>query len=413
MGNIYGIVQALCWYSNASYIALANIIGTLFFPECDASLRLIFVLGAFAISYIGRPLGAWFFGWYSDKFGRLNAAYYSLLAFAIATFILGSLPTYSSLGILASLLFIAMQLIQGFAFGGTYTLASTVVEHVHASERYFAGSLGAVGFMVGYLTGSLGATLMDYFFGISFLQEFGWRLPFWVASCAMIFTLFKFFPKHSSVTSANSNLADSNMPSNSNKKTHFGNNPLKDLEKISFISLFKAVSITFLDMVGSYFFFVYFPNYRISVLNHEPYVVWFQISISLLVMLVVTPFIGKAADAYGGLKFLRISAIAYIFFGLFAPWNSFWWPIVFAMTLAFCYAVLGPWMVLLFPKHSRGRASSLVYSLVGMTISIVCPVIFSSLAAWDIRFLGFSLSVVGIFCYFVLFNEKEDGVKKE
>src|SRR5687767_12501380 len=111
------IGNVLEWFDFAVYGYLAGTIAHLFFPAHDQTTSLIAAFGVFAVGFLMRPLGGLLFGYIGDRYGRSPALLCSIGAMALATLVMGLLPTYESAGLGASLLMIACRIAQGLAVG--------------------------------------------------------------------------------------------------------------------------------------------------------------------------------------------------------------------------------------------------------------------------------------------------------
>ena len=109
------------WYDFSIYGFFAYAIGENFFPSAHASSELIDAFGVFAAGFLMRPVGAVLFGHIGDRYGRGNALTLSVVAMAVPTFLIGLLPTFKQIGVTASVLMVALRLIQGLSVGGEYT----------------------------------------------------------------------------------------------------------------------------------------------------------------------------------------------------------------------------------------------------------------------------------------------------
>ena len=118
------------WYDFYLYGSLAAIIAKQFFAGLDPTSAFIFALLAFAAGFIIRPFGALVFGRLGDMIGRKYTFLVTILIMGLSTFLVTFLPTYSSWGIAAPIMLIALRLLQGLALGGEYGGAATyVAEH--------------------------------------------------------------------------------------------------------------------------------------------------------------------------------------------------------------------------------------------------------------------------------------------
>src|ERR1051325_8638543 len=124
------------WYDFYLYGSLAGIITKQFFSGVNETTGFIFALLAFAAGFAVRPLGALVFGRLGDLWGRKNTFLVTMTLMGIGTFLIGVLPTYASIGIIAPVLLIALRLVQGLALGGEYGGAATyVAEHAPKGKR--------------------------------------------------------------------------------------------------------------------------------------------------------------------------------------------------------------------------------------------------------------------------------------
>src|SRR5215471_9523733 len=124
------------WYDFYIFGSLATVISPLFYPPGNDSLALIAYLMTFAVGFVVRPFGALFFGRIGDLVGRKYAFLITLLIMGTATAVIGLLPTYETIGLLAPILLILIRILQGLALGGEYGGAATyVAEHVPDEKR--------------------------------------------------------------------------------------------------------------------------------------------------------------------------------------------------------------------------------------------------------------------------------------
>jgi len=173
------IGTAIEWYDFFLYgTAAALIFNRLFFPTFDPLVGTLAAFGTYAMGFVARPLGGVVFGHYGDKIGRKSMLSLTLLLMGIATFCIGLLPTYDTIGVWAPILLVALRVVQGFAVGGEWGGAVLMaVEHAPARRRGFYGSWPQVGAPAGLLLStavfSLVSTLPE-----GQLLSWGWRVPF-------------------------------------------------------------------------------------------------------------------------------------------------------------------------------------------------------------------------------------------
>ena len=170
------------WYDFYLYGALATIMAKQFFGGLDPTAAFIFALLAFAAGFIVRPLGAVVFGRLGDMIGRKHTFLITILIMGSATFLVGVLPNYASIGVAAPILLIALRLAQGLALGGEYGGAAIyVAEHAPQGRRgaYTAWiqTTATLGLFLSLLVILGVRTAM----GETEFADWGWRLPFLVS----------------------------------------------------------------------------------------------------------------------------------------------------------------------------------------------------------------------------------------
>lgn len=173
------IGTAIEWYDFFLYgTAAALIFNRLFFPTFDPLVGTLAALGAYAVGFVARPLGGVIFGHYGDKIGRKSMLSITLLLMGVATFCIGLLPTYQTLGIWASVFLILLRIAQGIGVGGEWGGAVLMaVEHAPEGQRGFYGSWPQIGVPAGLLL-STGVFSLVSRLPEEQLLSWGWRVPF-------------------------------------------------------------------------------------------------------------------------------------------------------------------------------------------------------------------------------------------
>jgi len=170
--------------------SLAPIISRHFFAGINETAAFIFALLTFAAGFAVRPLGALVFGRMGDRTGRKKAFVITITLMGLATFGIGLLPTYASVGILAPALLIALRMVQGLAYGGEYGGAVVyTAEHAPQHQR---------GLYVGWIQTAAGFALFMSFLvilvtrtalGEQAFESWGWRVPFLISIGLLVISL--------------------------------------------------------------------------------------------------------------------------------------------------------------------------------------------------------------------------------
>lgn len=180
------------WYDFYVYAtAAALVFGDVFFPS--STHPLVGVMAAFAtyaVGFFARPLGGVVFGHFGDRLGRKSALVVTLLMMGVATFAVGLLPTYASVGALAPALLVLLRFVQGLAVGGEWGGAALMaVEHAPEGKKTFYGSFAQLGNSAGALLATGAFSLMSAL-GDEALRAWAWRVPFLVSAALVLVGMF-------------------------------------------------------------------------------------------------------------------------------------------------------------------------------------------------------------------------------
>jgi MFS transporter, MHS family, proline/betaine transporter len=172
------IGAVLEWFDLILYALFAVVLGRQFFPAAEPSVSLLLSLGAFAISWLARPVGAIVIGAYSDRAGRKPGLTLSAALMMLGTAMIAFMPSYASIGLAAPILVLVARMIQGFSAGGEFGSATALLAEQDPARRGFYASLqwAASGFSV--LLASLAAYAVNTLLAPDQVASWGWRVPF-------------------------------------------------------------------------------------------------------------------------------------------------------------------------------------------------------------------------------------------
>ncbi|WP_309070845.1 MFS transporter [Arthrobacter sp.] len=169
------------WYDFFIYATAAGLVfAQVFFAPAGESIGLLLAFASVGISFLFRPLGAFLAGHFGDKIGRRPMLVLTLILMGAATTLIGVLPTYESIGVLAPILLLLLRILQGISAGGEWGGAVLMaVEHAPRDRRGRAGSFPQLGVPLGMLLASGVTAVMTGWVspGEAFI-EWGWRVPF-------------------------------------------------------------------------------------------------------------------------------------------------------------------------------------------------------------------------------------------
>ncbi len=182
------------WYDFYIFGSLATVIATQFFPKNNPTAALLSTLAAFAAGFAARPFGALFFGRIGDLVGRKYAFLVTLLIMGGATFLIGVLPGYETIGIAAPIILVTIRIFQGLALGGEYGGAATyVAEHVPDKRRGFYTSFiqttATLGLFLSLIV-ILAVRELVFRDNIAAWNSWGWRIPFLLSIFLVAVSLF-------------------------------------------------------------------------------------------------------------------------------------------------------------------------------------------------------------------------------
>jgi MFS family permease len=179
------------WFDFYAYATAASLVfGSLFFPAgTSASVGLMASFATYAVGFLVRPLGALVFGHFGDRVGRRATLVTTLLIMGGATFAIGVLPTYASVGVLAPVLLLVLRFAQGLAVGGEWGGAVLMaVEHAPERRKTFYGSFAQLGNPAGAALATGSFSLLSGY-GPAALHDWGWRLPFLCSAVLVVIGL--------------------------------------------------------------------------------------------------------------------------------------------------------------------------------------------------------------------------------
>ena len=170
------------WYDFYIFGSLAPIIATKFFPQDNPTAAFLSTLATFAAGFVVRPFGALFFGRLGDLIGRKYTFMMTLLLMGGATFLIGCVPSYESIGFMAPAIVLMLRLLQGLALGGEYGGAATyVAEHTTDHQRGYWTSWIQTTATLGLFVSLIVIMLTKKTLGDDDFKDWGWRVPFWIS----------------------------------------------------------------------------------------------------------------------------------------------------------------------------------------------------------------------------------------
>jgi len=369
------------WYDFFLYGVVAGIVfNKLYFPTGDPTVSTMLAYTTFAVGFVTRPLGGLIFGHFGDRIGRKSMLVMTLMIMGIATFLIGLVPTYDSIGIWAPILLLLLRVFQGIGLGGEWGGAVLMAyEYAPPGKKGFYASLPQIGLAIGLCLASGTVALLSTLLTDAQFMAWGWRIAF-LASAAMVAVgmyirlNIKETPEFAAVKANN---AESRIPFFDMLKRYPGN-------------VLKGMGARYIDGV----FFNVFGVFSIAYLTQTVQITRTEALIGVmaaaLVMCFFIPFFGRLSDRIGRTRVYfwgSLITAAASFPGFWLMTNNqgsvmlIWLAIIIPFGILYA-AVYGPEAALfceLFDAKVRYTGISFVYQFSGIFASGITPIIATAL----------------------------------
>ena len=275
------------WYDFTLYIYFATVLSRVFFGGGEASL--IATLGAFAVAYLMRPVGAVVFGHIGDRQGRRPMLLLSMAVMSLAMLLTGLLPTQAQIGPLAAWLLVLLRCVMGFSVGGEYTgVVAYLLEGARAERRGLVASLAAAASEIGALLAVAVSALTVSSMSNADLESWGWRIPFLVGAALA-----------GSVWLARSTMQESPDFERQRAMGAVPSNPLLHALSQQRWGVMRAFAISALGSITYYVGISYVPAFLTSVgAMSEAGSLWLS-TIAAAAVILITPAVGALSDRVG------------------------------------------------------------------------------------------------------------------
>ena len=372
---------AVEWYDFLIYVtAAALLFNKLFFPTFSPSVGTIAAFGSSAVGFVARPLGGAIFGHFGDRIGRKAMLALTIVIMGLGTFLIGCLPTYRQVGVVAPLVLVALRLLQGIGMGGEWGGAVLmVIESVPSDRRGYYGSLVQLGLPLGVIA-STGVFAVVSKLPEAELLAWGWRVPFLLSAILVGLGLFI-------------RLRLSETPV-------FGQVQARhDVAKIPVLEVFTKFWRTFLVAVGlkvsEIAFFIVVTVFSITYVTGQlgmpRSVVLNGVLLAAIIEIFTVPAFGWLSDRYGRKPLYTAGCL----FSMLFAFPLFWLldtrdPKVIAGTIAFAASfghgiMFGPeatWVAELFAARLRYTGASLGFQIGAALSGGLTPIVAAALLAW-------------------------------
>ncbi len=376
------------WYDFFLYgSAAALVFNKLFFPTADPLTGTLLAFTTYAIGFLARPLGGLVFGHFGDRLGRKKLLVLSLLLMGGATMLMGVLPTYASVGVLAPVLLTVLRLVQGFALGGEWGGAVLIVsEHGDPARRGFWASWPQAGVPCGNLlaTGVL-AILASVQSDADFLA-WGWRIPFLLSGVLVVIGLWiRLSVSESPVfLAAQEKAAQKQAAQNGPVKEKA---PVFELLRHNWREVLIAMGARFAENVSYYVITAFILVYVVTGLGLSKSVGLNAVLIASAAHLITIPIWGALSDRFGRRSIYLIGAVGmgawiFAFFALLDTRDPVLITVATTVGLVLHGAMYGPQAAFfseLFGTRVRYSGASIGYQLASIVAGALAPLIATAL----------------------------------
>ncbi|WP_459205440.1 MFS transporter [Pseudomonas sp. MLB6B] len=375
------------WFDFAVYGFLATLIASQFFASSDPGVGLLKTFAVFAVAFALRPLGGVFFGALGDRLGRKRVLSMTILLMAGSTTLIGLLPTYASIGLMAPILLTMARCVQGFSAGGEYAGACAyLMEHAPRDKRAFYGSFVPVSTFSAFACAAVLAYGLEASLSAEAMGSWGWRIPFLIAAPLGLVGLYLRW-RMEETPAFQAAMAEGREHAHS---------PLKDTLRNhgrSILSLGAFISLTALSF---YMFTTYFATYLQLVGNLSRAESLLVTTVALLFAALGCPVAGAMSDRIGRRRTVMFTCGWVIVCVFPAYWlassGSLPYALIGVILLAVGALTSGVVTAALlsesFPTRSRYTASAITYNVAYTLFGGTAPLV----ATWLIAQSGSSLA---------------------
>jgi len=274
------------------YGYVATILAVHFFASGDPVASLLSTLATFAVAFVLRPVGALLFGHYGDRFGRKNALAMTIVLMAVASGLIGILPSYAAIGLGATVLLVLARCLQGIAAGGELGgAASFVAEKSPNSRRGLFTSTTQMGALGGSLLASLTVMILNLGLGSEQMLEWGWRIPFLIAIPLGLFGMW--------IRSGLEETAEFEEARAAAAELKKKQQPIRTLFTKYPVKVLQVIGLSVLLFSAYYIAYVYVNIHMQTVLGFSADFAYMSTTITLVVSVILMPYFGHLSDKVG------------------------------------------------------------------------------------------------------------------
>ena len=368
------IGTSLEWYDFVLYgTAAALIFNKLFFPRFDPLVGTLLAFATYAVGFVARPIGGVVFGHFGDRAGRKTVLVVTLVLMGGATFAIGLLPTYATIGVWAPVLLVALRFVQGIGLGGEWGGAVLMaLEHGDERRRGLSASWPQVGVPAGNLLAAGVLALLSWLLPDGAFQSWGWRVPFLLSGLLVLVGLW-----------VRGTVTESPLFRQAEQASETRRAPMVEVLRDHPRSLAVAVGARLGVDVAFYTFTLFILTYATQRAHVPRSVALNAVLVGSAVQLVLIPAFGALSDRVGRRPVYLAGALAAVvwiwaFFALLDTGSTGWIVLAAVGGLVAHAAMYGPqaaFVTELFPTGVRYSGASLGYQVAGVLGGALAPLV--------------------------------------
>jgi MFS family permease len=338
----------------------------------------LLAFGTYAVGFVARPLGGVVFGHFGDRVGRKKMLVVSLMMMGAATFAIGLLPTYATIGVAAPILLLVCRLLQGFAVGGEWGGAVLMAaEHGDDSRRGYWSSWPQAGVPLGNLLATGVLFVLAAFQSDADFEAWGWRIPFLLSAVLVLIGLYVRLQLEESPVyqEAKAEIAE--------KKTGASHMPFFEVIRSYPREVLIAMGMRMAENISYYIFTIVSITYVTTYLGQSKDLILKMLLIAAALQFVLVPVIGALSDKVGRRPLYFTGAVgvgvwAFVFFGLLDTDEP--GPVLLAVVVGLffhtlMYAPQSAFFSELFGTSVRYTGASVGYQLASIFAGALAPII--------------------------------------